>query len=257
MADPREGVAPDGTIQTGARRSRVPALFEPVLQSATILASEGRASLYVYGSVATGTAVAGSSDVDLLSIDLTGSADLSARLSEQFRDRCRAVEVAATEAVDFVGDDDEAYGNRVFLRHYCVHLTGADPAKDLPPFPADARAARGFNGDIDRHLRMWREQHEAGGESVETIGVRVARKTLLAVAGMVSVHDHIWTTDRSLARRRWSEIEPALASGLARLHEWVTRKRQSKRPELDAMLDEGGLVPVLVERFADVVGLWR
>ncbi|MCM0638919.1 hypothetical protein [Cellulomonas wangsupingiae] len=39
---------------------------------------------------------------------------------------------------------------------------------------------------------------------------RVARKTLLAVAGLVSVHDHTWTTDRSRAVRRWCEIEPAL-----------------------------------------------
>jgi hypothetical protein len=70
MADPDEGVAADGTIRTGARRSRVPAAFEPVLADAVALAGDGGASLYVYGSVATGTVRYGSSDVDLLSIDL-------------------------------------------------------------------------------------------------------------------------------------------------------------------------------------------
>jgi len=55
MADPEEGVAADGTIRTGALRSRVPAAFEPVLADAVALAGDSGASLYVYGSVATGT----------------------------------------------------------------------------------------------------------------------------------------------------------------------------------------------------------
>jgi len=79
MADPDEGVAADGTIRTGARRSRVPAAFEPVLADAVALAGDGGASLYVNGSVATGTVRYGSSDVDLLSIDLPEAAVLGRR----------------------------------------------------------------------------------------------------------------------------------------------------------------------------------
>jgi uncharacterized protein len=55
MADPGEGVAPGGTIRTGAHRERVPATFEPVLADAVASAGEPAASLYVYGSVANGT----------------------------------------------------------------------------------------------------------------------------------------------------------------------------------------------------------
>lgn len=51
---------------------------------------------------------------------------------------------------------------------------------------------------------------------------RAARKTLLAVAGLVSVH-HAWTTDRSRAVRRWSELEPGLATQLGRLHSLTWR----------------------------------
>ena len=139
MADPYEGIAPDGTIQTGARRDRVPAIFEPVLADAVTLLGPSEASLYVYGSVVTGGARPGSSDVDLLSIHLQEAAGISARLSRLYADRCRGVEVAAAAAADFVGDTDAAYGNRVFLRHYCVHLAGPDPSSTLPAFPADAR----------------------------------------------------------------------------------------------------------------------
>ena len=59
----------------------------------------------------------------------------------------------------------------------------------------------------------------------DLLGVRVARKTLLAVAGLVSVHDRTWTTGRARAVQRWSELEPDLATHLSRLHSWAQRER--------------------------------
>jgi uncharacterized protein len=256
MADPGEGVAPDGTIRTGARRDRVPAIFEPVLAAAVAFAGECEASLYVYGSVANGTARPGSSDVDLLSIGLAGAAVLGQRLSARYSGICRGVEVAAAMAADFAGDTDAAYGGRVFLRHYCVHLAGPDPAAALPAFPADARAARGFNGDLGQHLRRWRQRLESGSVAADLMGVRVARKALLAVAGLVSVHDHTWTTDRSRAVRRWGELEPGLAAHLIRLHSWAEGERHPSREEVERALADDGIVCAIVERFGSLIGLW-
>ena len=93
MADPDEGVAADGTIRTGAHRDRVPAAFEPVLTDAVAFLGESGASLYVYGSVANGTAHPGSSDVDLLSIGLSDAAIYGRRLSARYANRCRGVEL--------------------------------------------------------------------------------------------------------------------------------------------------------------------
>ena len=256
MADPEEGVAADGTIRTGAHRGRVPAAFEPVLTDAVAFAGESGASLYVYGSVATGTVRPGSSDVDLLSIDLPEAAILGQRLSARYADRCRGVEVAAATGADFAGDTDAAYGGRVFLRHYCVHLAGPDPSTTLPAFPADARAARGFNGDLGQHLRRWRQGLESGTVPADLLAVRIARKTLLAVAGLVSVHDHTWTTDRSRAVQRWSELEPDLAAQLGQLHSWATRERHPDREEVRRALADDGTVPVILERFGRLIGLW-
>jgi uncharacterized protein len=90
MADPEEGVAADGTIRTGASRSRVPPAFEPVLADAAALAGERGASLYVYGSVANGTVRPGSSDVDLLSADLRDAAAVGRLLSARYAGLCRA-----------------------------------------------------------------------------------------------------------------------------------------------------------------------
>jgi len=256
MTDPEEGVAADGTIRTGAHRGRVPAAFEPVLADAVAFAGESGASLYVYGSVATGTVRPPSSDVDLLSIGLPEAAILGQRLSARYADRCRGVEVAAATAADFGGDTDVAYGNRVFLRHYCVHLAGPDPSAAWPAFPADARAARGFNGDLGQHLRRWRQGLESGTAGAELLGVLVARKTLLAVAGLVSVHDHTWTTDRSRAVRRWSELEPGLVVQLGRLLSWTRAERRPSREEVGHALADDGIVAAIVERFGRLIGLW-
>lgn len=256
MADPGEGVAADGTIRTGARRSRVPAVFEPVLADAVAFAAGSGASLYVYGSVATGTVRPGSSDVDLLAIGLPEAARLGEALSARYADRCRGVEVAAAAAGDLTGGGDAAYGFRVFLRHYCVHLAGPDPAAALPAFPADARAARGFNGDLGQHLARWQQALQSGTAAPGRLGVRAARKTLLAVAGLVSVHDHTWTTDRSRAARRWAELEPALATHLRRLHSWAQAEHHPSRREAGHALADDGIVSAVVERFGSLIGLW-
>lgn len=254
MPDPLEGVAADGTIRTGAARHRVPPTFEPVVREAVEAVNQHpRASLYLYGSVANGTAQPGSSDVDLLTIDLADPTGLGQVLSERFADLCRGVEVAGADTADFRGVGDASYGNRVFLRHYCVHLSGPDPADGLPAYAADARAARGFNGDVGRHLQGWRSRLSS---DQATLGVRVARKTLLAVAGLVSVHDRTWTTDRSRAARRWAEVEPGMTQGLALLDQWASGVAQPSPAQVTAVLGDGGVVPRLVDRFAELVGLW-
>jgi uncharacterized protein len=256
VADPGEGVAADGTIRTGADRGRVPAAFEPVLADAAAIAGEHGSSLYVYGSVANGTVRPGLSDVDLLSVGLPDAAAAGQRLSAQYAGLCRGVEIAAAEDADLVGDTDSAYGFRVFLRHYCVHLTGPDPAATLSAFPADSRAARGFNGDIAWHRRHWRQALESGTLPADLLGVRAARKTLLAVAGLVSIRDRTWTTDRTRAARRWGEIEPCLAAPLGVLLSWATAEHRPARQEVPPVLADDGIVATVVKRFSELIGLW-
>lgn len=257
MHDPLEGVTPVGTIRTGVGLDRVPVAFEPVLRAAKdmVRAADGDSSLYVYGSVATGMAQPGESDVDLVTIGLPSAkaAEVGLALSRQFSDLCRAVQVAAAQPSDFSGDSDEPYGGRVFLRHYCVHLVGPDRHSALPDFPADAQAARGFNGDIAEHAQRWRLELEAGRDAVE-LSRRLARKSLFAVAGLVSVHDHTWTTDRGLAAARWGEIEPTLANDLQMLLAWTSGAASPDRQSVEAALN--GVVDRIVGSFETSIGLW-
>ncbi|MCC5948206.1 MAG: nucleotidyltransferase domain-containing protein [Nitriliruptoraceae bacterium] len=252
MHDPREGVTSEGTIRTGASRGRIVPAYAEVLRAA-VDAVPGRASLYVYGSVATGTARAPSSDVDLLSLGLpdAAAARISATLSERFRDRCREVSVAPASVEELEAPTDEGYGLRVFLRHYGVHLAGDDPAEGLPTYPADAAAARGFNGDIARHLDAWRADLQRGAD-VAHLGTWIARKTLLAVAGLVSVRDATWSTDRRACAARWNELEPAVR--VDTLVGWLDAPPQDEQ-QVAAVLE--GPVADVVDAFAAQIGCWR
>jgi hypothetical protein len=196
------------------------------------------------------------SDVDLLTIGLPSARanEMADALSRRFSVVCRAVEVAAARLADFTGGSDAAYGGRVFLRHYCVHIAGPDHHSALPEFAADARAARGFNGDIAEHSRRWRLELEKGGNPVD-LSRRLARKCLLAVAGPVSVHDDTWTTDRTTAAARWAEIEPAVAQDLQMLLAWSAGDSSADRESVAAALD--GVVERVVNAFRTSIGLWE
>ena len=212
-------------------------------------------SVYLYGSVATGRAAYGRSDVDLLTVGLASgrAAELGRELSRQFSGLCRGIELAAVSPGELAGETDEAYGNRVFLRHYCVHLAGPDLAYGLPKFPSDVRAARGFNGDIARHAARWQAEFAAGGEPRQ-LGRRLARKTLLAIAGLVSIRDATWTTDRAFAADRWAEIDPELRAALPVLLAWSDGQGLPSRGEVQRMLDVP--IPRIVAAFASAIGLW-
>jgi uncharacterized protein len=252
MRDPREGVTPDGLICTGAARDAIAATWTPVLQDA-VAAVAGRASLHVYGSVATGCAVVPASDVDLLSVGLPAheAKRIAAELSGRHSDRCREVSIAPAALAEPQADSDAGYGLRVFLRHYCVHLGGDDPAGGLPAYPADRRAARGFNGDIAQHLRRW--ELEADNEAdVGCLATRMARKTLLAVAGLVSMRDATWSTDRRTCARRWNELEPA--APVEPLIGWLDAPPSDRAAVREAI---EGPVAEVVQSFRSEIGFWR
>lgn len=260
MGDPLEGVTADGMITTGAARDRVPPPFEPVVHAAIeqVERADRGAALYLYGSVATGQATVGRSDVDLLSIGLDSdfARSIGHRLSIQFASVCRGVEIGAAQPSDLDGDGDEAYGFRVFLRHYCAPLTGPARYRPTIDFPADERAARGFNGDIARHAQRWRAtlDETADPNELDLLATRVGRKTLLAVAGLVSISGHTWTTDRTSAARQWGEREPSLADGLALLRDRLDRPSGATADEIELVLTS--TIRPIVGQFAEMIGLW-
>lgn len=256
MRDPLEGRTVDGRVRTGASARRISPQYRTALSAAVgrIVAVEPAASVYVYGSVATGQACAPSSDIDLLTVGASGDAvaEVASELTAEFAHLSRSVEIAPANAVDFDGGHDAAYGGRAFLHHYCVHLAGPDHDQATEGFPADRRLARAFNGDIATHVSRWLS--ESGHVDPGPLGRRVARKTLLAVAGLVSVHDDTWTTDRLLAAQRWKEISPRHAARVGELGAWAFGEGAAASDSISRGLETADAI---AERFASEIGLWN
>lgn len=105
------------------------------------------------------------------------------------------------------------------------------------------------------HANRWRREL-AGASETAVPARRIARKTLFAVAGLVSIHDNIWTTDRIKAAQRFGVIRPQLATSLDTLIAWgggdATRPSRS---DVQTVLDR--VVAEVVEDFASRIGLWR
>jgi hypothetical protein len=82
----------------------------------------------------------------------------------------------------------------------------------------------------------------------------MARKSLLAVAGLVSIHDGTWTTDRETSAVRWSEITPEHRAGLAQLMSWTSTTPDPPIETVRDILD--GTVEAIVSAFSELIGLW-
>lgn len=254
MRDPREGLNSDGTIRTGVSLTRVPGSFEPIISTAVDefeQMTEDSSALLLYGSVATGVARLGQSDIDLVAFGVPREwcLETSMKLSSDFSHLCRGVEISPTRRSDFSGKSDECFGNRVFLKHYCVALTGIDLAEDWSSFQGDRRAARGFNGDIGACVTRWR-QHPTRARSI-------ARKTLFAASGVVSVLSKTWTTDREEAARRWGQIESKFSDEAMMLLEWCDSDSSVSDEDLKRALSTNGIVANVADRFATTIGFWR
>lgn len=190
------------------------------------------------------------SDVDLVLINgsRTWADEVSARLSRRHAQLCRGVEIGVAQTSDYVGESDKSYGNRVFLRHYCVSLAGPDAVRTRRPFAGDRRAARGFNGDIAAELTRWR--------SGDATARRISRKTLLAASGIVSVRTGTWTTDRTTAAQAWIDQQPADRTGVEQLQWHADRGENVPADRIRTMLAPEGVVAAIVDSFTAEIGIW-
>lgn len=253
MRDPREGVDAEGFIVTGVSRDRVAPPFTAVVERAVSLFSEHAdesGELLLYGSVATGQARIGRSDVDLLVAGLedTAARELAEILSREFAEVCRAVQVGVVAPGTAHSASDAAYGDRVFLRHFCAALAGPDLLRGDERYAADRAAARGFNGDIADRLRSWR--------AMPPLAVSLAKKVLHASAGLHGILDRTWSTDRGYGAEAWGRRRPERSDDIRRILEWAEGARVSP-DEIERVLDERGAVASLARDFADEIGLWR
>lgn len=207
MRDPREGVAPDGTIVTGVGAVAVPASYHDLLDDAATtlprLIGEALHSGYVYGSIATGQARPPTSDLDLLVALVAPAGDGVARAARELGERhghlVREVGISTVDVTTIARPDAVGGAERCFLRHYCRHLVGPDLRAAYEPCRASVELAVGFNGDLADALTRLRSGLTATADPAEraAVAARACRRILMAAATLLSAQEGSWSTDRA------------------------------------------------------------
>lgn len=76
----------------------------------------------------------------------------------------------------------------------------------------------------------------------------------VAMAGLVSITDETWTTDRRRAAQRWSHLQPEWAGEVMLLTDWSGGGSTPSATEVPLVLD--GVIAAVVEQFGELIGLW-
>jgi predicted nucleotidyltransferase len=196
------GLDHDGTIAREGGLDRVQPAFAPVVEATrahvtTTFESARLHSAYLYGSIPRGTAIPGSSDLDLL---------LALHQEPTEADRADAKTIEATldrefPQIDGAGivlfstrtllSDLERYDYGFFIACLCTPLFGVDLAERLPRYRPISLLARETNGDLGLLLPGWRRRAAAAVTGAE-------RKTLSRIVGR-----RIVRTGFTLVMPRW------------------------------------------------------
>lgn len=203
----RLGTDEAGYIINQTSRMRIQVMYRPVIDEVVGLLKkqfgEVLHSVYVYGSIGRGTAVAGKSDLDLTVI-VRETVHIDA-LREETEDLLeRHPEIIKVDydigILDTVLSPENLYEWGFWIRHVCSCIDGFDLSDQFPDMKPDVRISRALNRDLSVQLRMAHEKLEAG--EMTRIGKRSLVKRMIRGAYL-----HVNVKDQSFA----STIEDSLS----------------------------------------------
>ena len=202
------GVDDNGIIITEVSADKVTSQYKTivseVLDSILKELTSQLDGVYLYGSVVTGKAVEGKSDLDILLIlkdepnnELSENISiLEKALSKKYEPRLRCVGMAVTNIAE-VTSDKEKYGYMCFIKHLCVCIYGNDVAKDIPAFRPSKEVAKGFNGDIGERLEFYKDKIEniTSESELKKLTQEVSKKIVRTGFSLVMPRSGSWSTD--------------------------------------------------------------
>jgi predicted nucleotidyltransferase len=258
------GLRPDGTIAREGSMSRVPATFDRLVTAArdaiiTTFPATSLNSAYLYGSVPRGTAVPGTSDLDVL---------LALHDEPTVADRDRAATLAAAldqtfSVVDGVGiqlagvptllSEVERYDLGFWVACLCTPWIGEDLAGQLPAYRPTSLLARETNGDLDRLLPRWRPAVTAAITQADTRHLTrlMTRRVVRTGFSLVMPRWRGWTSDLPESARVFGRYYPQRAAQM-RTTEAAGRTTATDLDVLRLILDDLG--PWLATEYRTVHG---
>ena len=219
-----KGLDQDGFIEREGGLERVPEAFAPVVAAAktailSAFAGDRLHSAYLYGSVPRGTAVPGTSDLDVL-LALAGEpaeADReAARLLEGELD-ARFPQISGAGILLYstttLLSDLERYDLGWFVACLCTPLAGEDLAARLPRYRPTSLLARETNGDLGDVLPRWRGRlgEARSAASLRALSRAVGRRLVRTGFTLVMPRFGGWTSDLDESAAVFGDYYPARA----------------------------------------------
>ncbi|WP_216831508.1 nucleotidyltransferase domain-containing protein [Alkalihalobacterium elongatum] len=223
----------------------VPCIRESVERLRTLFHQQLH-SVYVYGSVARGEAVAIKSDLDLIalfvgklsSVKLAELKNLAQELTQKYRALVRDVGIAVAY-YDYTVDPSNYYEN-AFLKELCVCVYGEDLGERFGPYKLTPEIAIRFNGDIGEALaRTLNRLEKASKEEFITYSQGFARKLIRTYYSMVMVRSQIWTTRLQEQSEVFIEHFPDKKSIVCTLLNWINEPPTDCKAVYELFKSEG------------------
>lgn len=219
------GIDADGFIET-LDNAPIQGAFSPVLENACIRLGDDATplvhSVYVYGSVATGLAVPGRSDLDLsLILNRTPSSSEKAVL-EKIRLEIEANYPVVTK-VDFdigsledIASPDAGMAWRYWLKHHCRCILGVDLAAPILRFKPSRTLALAVNGNFRDVLADYAARIAASNSMALSQRLRreAARKAIRSTNILRGETDGDWPTTLEDHDARFCRLFPEKANDL-------------------------------------------
>jgi uncharacterized protein len=261
---PRRGLNPDATIAREGALARVPGAFQPVVaaaraQLATAFGGRRMHSAYLYGSIPRGTAIPGTSDLDLLVAlnDEPTPADRNlADGVERGLDGAFAVINGAgllLYSAATLLSELERHDLGFFVACLCTPLIGPDLGGQLPRYRPTSLLARETNGDLALVIPRWRSRlAEAGtAQQREQLCRGVARRLVRTGFTLVMPRWGGWTSDLAESAEAFAACYPQ-RGGQMRAAARLGRTPAPGPGDLEEMIND--LAPWLAAEYTAVHG---
>lgn len=216
-------------------------------------------SVYVYGSVARGEAIAIKSDLDLIamfdgrlsSVELAELKNLAGELSQKYRSLVRDVGIAVAY-YDYTIDPTNYYEN-AFLKEICVCVDGEDVGERFGPYQLTSEIAIRFNGDIGEVLsRTLNRLETAADEDFIICSQGFARKLIRTYYSMVMVRSQIWTTRLQEQAEVFIQHFPDKESIVSTLLNWIEEPPTDRETVYELFKNEGEWASTNFEHEANI-----
>lgn len=260
----QEGLDAEGYIETCCAFEKIPPIFRPVLDESVALLRLTFAarlhSIYLYGSVATGQARLGQSDIDLLVLfgdpisgpDQAAIQRVAESLSASYFSIVRDVGIGAVSIQEAFAKESLP-GLGCFLKHLCVCVAGEDIRPLLPKFRPSIEVASGFNRDYAAVMQATLAELAEANQThmAQSVMRRICRKTVRTGFSLVMPRLGCWTTSLERSADFFCRYYPEKRSSMALTLDWIQRPPEDKAEFLRIVLP---LADWLATEFDRIIG---